>query len=179
MAGRKRRRTKREANGRESRTEVSEVLRAAVIEQRVRHHGLTYGQAATNDAGSVLGRLFLRGQITREQKAAGETWASLDRSYRIICGHRAPNTHAAPYEIIRGQSIEDDINEHTRDAVIARYRAAERVLMEMPKRLAAVESAALYDEEPDSLPLLVSGLDALVRIWGLTAGRRYAHVKNE
>lgn len=173
MAGRERRLVKREANGQPQRS-VSEARHEvmSVVRNQRRALGVSSEHLDSPFAGYELGRLFLKGAVTEEQRLAGEAWARLDARYRAIYGLKAPQVCSAPMERIGGLSLADEPTEP--EKVIKSYRRAETDLSRVRGRLWAVESTCLYDEPPLNIALLISGLNVLIHIWGLTVGRKSA-----
>jgi hypothetical protein len=92
----------REPNGRavrKSQAEQERDTRSVCVEARQRVYGLTENAAKDKEAGYALGRLFMAGEITKEQALAGEEYERICRSYdraMVARGVRSASDFAGP-----------------------------------------------------------------------------------
>jgi len=131
-----------------------------VQEARQRVHGLTPWQSAHQDAGTVLGRLWLRKAISQAQKAAGDKYLAKHnaamRAIKAPAGLQVTNKAGDGGEIVTQEYIAWAIG------VVGEYETLKAALRDI-RADATVDLVVVYDDEPpDSmLPALRDGLDLL------------------
>lgn len=92
-----------------------------VVQQRIKHNGATRENARHQEWGYPLGVLHKQGEITREQKEAGDQWIMALMRYWRLKGYAPPNPKVASYaEMIAGLNIR---NEPDDEDVIKAQRA--------------------------------------------------------
>lgn len=131
-------------------------------EARQRVHGLTAWQSAHQDAGTVLGRLWLRRAISQAQKDAGEKYRNKrDAAMRAI---KAPLSLQVTNKAGDGGDVVTNDYISWATAVVGEYETLKAALKDI-KAEATVELVVILDDEPlDSmLPALREGLDLLAK----------------
>lgn len=102
-AGRKRKAGQRQPNGQLKRDYNADKLRAAVVDQRMKHFRLTKEQALSDKAVSAIGRAQLYGQITEAQYQAGEEYLRRWVKHALVMGIPMPSARAIDYaQEVRG-----------------------------------------------------------------------------
>ena len=151
--------------------EVRLVIRAA-------KHGLTEAQAARQESGTVLGRLWLSTQIDERQYDAGVNYRKLRADY--LKAINAPDgTRNGPAPV---NGDDTDAHEDWVADVKARFQAAQKAISgaSCQNREANIPAAMEYivvkDQELDHMVGdLRLGLNALVRHFRLDAARKSPH----
>lgn len=184
-AGRKRKPGRREPNGKLSRRVDDKQARRSIDEQaamqvgkeaRQRVFGVSAADSASDQAGTVCGRLCLTGEITGDQLEAAKAFAATYSSYQ-----RAMNSPRPPKAVeiggITGGGSLNDITPERHTKALKQWDAAKRALVEANiyhrgSIYAACDYFALRDEmHLHMLGDLRVGLNALARHYGLVARR--------
>lgn len=108
----------RQATQAERREDVTSVARKA----RRRVYGLRMADAGRAEAGDMLGRLFLTGEITEAQHSAGRAYAAVRTDYDKAMGARRLRSATDPGAAAAGTPREADDPDHV--AWVARRRRA-------------------------------------------------------
>jgi hypothetical protein len=128
-----------------------EDARETVIEARQRLFGMDRAFAGTQEAGTVLGRALLAGDISQDQHDAAREWEARSREYSIALGSRMPRSASefgGPSGYDGRTGDEPDYIAHC-DRAKARYGEVRRAAMEAdPFGLMALEVWVLEDR-PD------------------------------
>lgn len=193
----KRKKGVREQNGRVSRTapsiEPREDQTAIVLVARMKHHGLTEGQARDQKAATEHGRMFLRGLISITGHDLAERYGRLRRAWLAITGAPdlaspviltgEPAWHPSravptPDDVARSEALE------TPEEREARIRMAwERVQAAFAFRdpmMAALNDVVVRSHElpPSRIPQFIGALHVLAQLDGLTVGASLEHVRS-
>lgn len=109
-AGRKRKKdVGRYPGGQIKHAEREREVVETVVQQRIQHNGATRENARHQEWGYPLGVLHKQGQITREQKEAGDQWVMALMRYWRLKGYAPPNAKVASYaEMIAGLNIRSE-----------------------------------------------------------------------
>lgn len=144
---------------------------AVVVNARMLHHDLTEAQAKKGDAGTVLGRLLITGEISYRQHEAGKLYADFAAD-----GRRALGVNGIPSgsDIQRVRSYDGSDGSDAEyikrcRAAIERYQRCRRVLLTAGQFASMVVDAVVCDDVPmpDHVGDLREGLNALAQEWGL------------
>jgi hypothetical protein len=108
--------------------ETEKETKSVAIEARRRIHGKDIN-AESPFAGYVLGRLFLDGQITEEQREAGDEYAEIMMRYYRAVGVPFPSARAQDLFSVRGHDGE------VTESIADRARKASNKMMEMMRIL--------------------------------------------
>lgn len=128
-AGRPRKEGERYASGDLKRSETQKEAMSVAIEARRRIDG--WGDKVTDDtvrgqlAGYVLGRIFLDGKITEEQRKAGDEYAEIHARYRRLVGLPAPSARAQSLFSIKGHDGDEN------ETITQKARKASNMMMEV------------------------------------------------
>lgn len=169
--GRKRKAGHREPNGqpvRATERERAEDIMRPAREARERIHGVPEALSSSPDAGSVLGRLVLAGEVTPRQRDAGHLYESIVREYEAVVVLARGVASAGDLDHTHGY----DDSDGTDPAYVERYEEAKGRYLRASRCLAwcgnphagsAVESVVILDAPLGNgdLPVLRMGLDAL------------------
>lgn len=127
-AGRPRKEGERYASGDIKRSETQKEAMSVAIEARRRIDG--WGEKVTDDtvrgqlAGYTLGRMFLDGRITEDQRKAGDEYAEIISRYHRLTGIPFPSARAQSLFAVKGHDGEQS-ESHTTKA-----RRASNAMME-------------------------------------------------
>jgi hypothetical protein len=173
--GRKRKSTRREANGRPLRVPVDFRAMAALNPDR---RGLPEALRTHERAGSALGRLNLKNRISEHEYEAGRRYSVIVGAYRATIGvpaHLSGNGRGYDCNPLACKVLPyDPKNPCICQGRQQRYDDAYCSIRTHAAHL-AVNAVAIYDHDisPDQLGALREGLAALARHFGLTGkGRR-------
>lgn len=150
--------------------ERADKVRAVPLEARQRVHGLTPNQAASEHAGTVLGRLWLARAISEAQRDAGYRYTAIVAAFHKAIWLRKLT---AAGDLDRGGGHDGDADP-TPDEVAAFKRARERhrqcrtgmLTCGVPLAAMTVETVVIQDMELSErfYPDLRAGLDALAKV---------------
>ena len=174
-AGRPRKEGERYPSGDIKRSETQKEAMSTVVEARRRIDG--WGDKVSDEtvkspfAGYTLGRMFLDGRITEEQRKAGDEYAEIIARYHRATGIPFPSARAQSLFSVKGHEGEQN------ETVTERARKASNAMMEVtgvllrcddgPQVRALVHNLAVLDYEhlrgmgPQQLLWLRRGLMAL------------------
>lgn len=174
----------REANGRKSRRKSAMVLRLVETEKEVKSvavanrvkMGISTKEANSQEAGSVLGRLYLNkgNGITKAQYDAGMLMAQDFARYYALTGIPFPSIKAHDIGRVRGRNEID--NKAATIVATNRVMLIEKVLGEVDhsgKPITSTTKKVCVLDEADGMHLphmviyLKRGLMALVKLYGL------------
>jgi hypothetical protein len=119
----------RYASGDIKRSETQREVMAVAIDARRRVDG--WGDKVSDDtvksqfAGYTLGRMFLDGRITEEQRKAGDEYAEIHARYRRLVGLPAPSARAQSLFSIKGHEGEQT------ESITQKARKASNAMMEV------------------------------------------------
>jgi hypothetical protein len=174
-AGRPRKEGERYASGDIKRSETQKEAMSVAIEARRRIDG--WGEKVTDDtvrgqlAGYTLGRMFLDGRITEDQRKAGDEYAEIISRYHRLTGIPFPSARAQSLFSVKGHDGEQS------ETVTDKARRASNAMMEAigillrcedgPQVRALVHNLTVMDYEhlrsmgPQQILWLRRGLTAL------------------
>jgi len=174
--GRPRKEGERYPSGDIKRSETQKEAMSVVVEARRRINGWALDKVSDDTvkspfAGYTLGRIFLDGKITEEQRKAGDEYAEIISRYHKLTGIPYPSARAQSLFSVKGH--DGDPNETITD----RARRASNMMMEVtrvllscddgPQVRALVHNLAVMDYEhlrgmgPQQMLWLRRGLNAL------------------
>jgi hypothetical protein len=152
--------------------------RATVMQARERLHGASLGKShiGAPEAGSAIGRAFLRREISTAQHTAARRFEEVTRAYHRAVGAQGVGS-AGDLERVHGY----DGGDGDEEGYVERCNAARRAYQDMRRALMdvsgdardgfvfmALEGWILEDiEMHDLLPSARIGLNALVRLWNI------------
>lgn len=142
------------------------------IEARVRHTGLPPDLASHEQAGTALGRLWLRGEITAPMREAGERYLELRnaalRAIKAPVGLTKSGDAGAGGDLVTEDYVAWAIS------AVARYEVARAWL---GNRVGLIESVVIDDREcqPYEVPLLADALTYLAQRMGIILVHPAAH----
>lgn len=119
----------RYASGDIKRSETQKEVMSVAIDARRRVDG--WGDKVSDDtvksqfAGYTLGRMFLDGRITEEQRKAGDEYAEIHARYRRLVGIPAPSARAQSLFSIKGHDGEES------ETATQKARKASNAMMEV------------------------------------------------
>lgn len=128
-AGRPRKQGERYASGDLKRSETQRETMSVAIDARRRVDG--WGVKVSDDtvksqfAGYTLGRMFLDGRITEEQRKAGDEYAEIHARYRRLVGLPAPSARAQSLFSIKSHEGEQT------ESITQKARKASNAMMEV------------------------------------------------
>lgn len=128
-AGRPRKEGERYASGDIKRSETQKEVMSVVIEARRRIDG--WSDKVTDDtvkspfAGYTLGRVFLDGRITEDQRKAGDEYAEIISRYHRLTGIPFPSARAQSLFSVKGHDGEQS------ESVTTKARNASNAMMEV------------------------------------------------
>lgn len=176
--GRPRLDIEREPNGRPVRSlrraETEAETRSVALEARMRVYGASESECQRPEYGSVIGRLYLSKQIRKHHFEAGNRMAEDFARYYGLTGIPYPSAKAQ--DISRVKGLGSDPNPVKVRAAANKVMAIEMMLGGVDVQGRPVTSVCkrvcIMDEEngmefPHMVKLLVRGLDALVRLYGI------------
>jgi len=150
--------------------ETQKETMSVAIEARKRHHGATI-DVGSPFAGYVLGRIYLDGNITEDQRKAGDEYAEIIARYHKMVGIPFPSARAQSLFTIKG--YDGDVTE----AMADKARRATNRMMEVTKVLldcnegpvvrsvvhnvCVMDFENLRDMQPQAIVWLRRGLQAL------------------
>jgi hypothetical protein len=166
----------RDAAGRSRNESRPDEIRAVVLAQRVREVGAAH--AADPLAGSSLGRLLLRGDITQAWHDAGDRWAALVRRHAVLMGYSI--TRSAPSFVMVGNGLscrpepDEDVITRTRRDYSDCYRALMNAGLEIREGTSValicyavcVDDRAVESLSEHDINNLRAGLGALAKVLG-------------
>jgi hypothetical protein len=174
----------REANGRKSRRKSAVVLRLVETEKEVKSvaianrvkMGMSSKEADSQEAGSVLGRLYLNKNngITKAQYDAGMLMAQDFARYYALTGIPFPSIKAHDIGRVSGRNETD--NQSAIRAATNRVMLVEKVLGEVDhsgKPITSTTKKVCVLDEADGMHLphmviyLKRGLTALIKLYGI------------
>lgn len=167
MVGRKRKQVRREKNGRAQRTYINPKAQVAGQPHRlsVPHH---YRERV--EAESEFGRLMLNGRISPAQYEAGTRYRGIVIQMRRTYDVPRPEPKAIDWHRLGGKSATEISVERVGVIRAAYQRAFEAATAAGNRALRAVNAHAVFDSrvrDPAVMPLLIAGLDQLVRHYGI------------
>lgn len=176
--GRPRKTGPRYANGNRKESHVREEsereARQVGIEARQRIYAMSFEQAKSDLAGSILGRLFMAKYITKAQFEAGERYAYDVWRYSVTVLGVTPTVQAQNMLKVRGHQGDDDETAQRRiDRITAAWVATETVLAMCPigtkptMRTVCVTEDLAGELPKSQIGLLRHGLGALARHYGI------------
>jgi len=152
------------------RHETEKEVLSVAMEARKRIHGLSENNAL---AGYTLGRMFLDGSVSEEQRKAGDEYAEIIARYHRTVGIPAPSARAQSLFSVKGHDGE------VTDSLAKRARDASNRMMEVtgillrcedgPQVKGTVHNLCVMDYEhlrgmsPQQLLWLKRGLNALIK----------------
>lgn len=166
MVGRPRKIGKREKNGRVQRVHINPKDQVAAQPHRM---GVILKFRDRPEAESEFGRLMLNGKITVSQYEAGKRYADLASRYRVVLD--IPPLHPTAMDFERTGGRGGELPAHVARSIRREYDDAFCACGDAGnKAQRAVRDFAVFERVcPDrySLTLLISGLDRLVKHFGL------------
>ncbi len=150
--------------------ETEKENKSVVIEARKRIHGANMN-VESEFAGYTLGRIFLDGKITEEQRQAGDEYAEAIARYHRLVGIPFPSARAQSLFSIKGHDgeVSDDLASRARKAT-NKMMELQRVLFDCedgPQVRSTIHNVTVMDLDhlrgmPDQMMLwLKRGLNAL------------------
>lgn len=159
---------KREHRQPKGETEVQ--IRATVLAYRGRLAGLDEADASRNEVGYELGRMWLRGKITRRQHEAGNRYGLLVGDYQRCLGFPPPYPQGLDLGAARGLSLAGEPTEAWVKRIVAEYMASMTAIAMVGKPAdRAVREVCIYDREVKDVENLKRGLDALAEFFRIPA----------
>lgn len=153
---------------------------AAIAKFHPERQSLPEADRANEKAGTRLGRMLLRQQITDEQLEGARRYAGDVRRYQVVIGCPSPNAPSLDLHKTSGGHIAFDAAEIRNRT--DNYNAAYRAVYDAGHRAArAVARVAVYDEwipAGTTVEDLLRGLSALVEHYGLTTRRKSVNLGN-
>lgn len=182
--GRPRKNGKRTASGQLSRSTLAVLERAEREQVMAQPHRACLPEALRMDqrAESAIGRMFLMEDITEAQFWAADRWRSIVAQFHVVLA--SPMTGGSMLGRIvapgagqdeeSGKNERPETEEEMRERVLDQHGEAMRAIRSLdhsPLVFRVMEAVVIKDEacrNPQALARLVSGLDALCRLWKLS-----------
>lgn len=166
----------RELEGKKYDTEQKETLMPN-LEVRVKKHGVPPSEALDQRAGSFVGRLCLRGEISKQQLAAAEQWME-ERAAYLAAINCPPGDQAIDLTRTPGRNNGENVERSV--TAMRRFEASKQALKEAQNAIglrsnlyAAMNLLVERDQELHHLVGdLREALNALARHYGITGAKR-------